>query len=79
MYTTLTQQNYYLLFLSFVCTFGCVGGVVLWSEVYPLSTDEEWVWVSAPLLSRFALSLPLSPTGCFVFAPPPHPPAAFNY
>lgn len=30
------------------------------SLVYPLSIRERWVWVSASLLSRFALSLCLS-------------------
>lgn len=67
------QQNYYHLFISICVHIGCVGGVVLRSAVYPQSTHEGWVWVSAPLLSRFALSLPLSPTGCFVFAPIPPP------
>lgn len=50
---------------------GCAEGVVLRSLVYPLSIHDGWVWISAPLLSRFALSLCQSFSGClfcFVFS-----------
>lgn len=65
------KQNYYLVFIPFVCTFGCVGGGLLYGQesiLYRLMRGgfgyQHLFCHALPSHSLFP------PTGCFVFAPP---------